>query len=224
MRLPNDLLASVAAGLILAVSVIFLIYMAGIGLISLARDFSSSDGREVFPAASRPVQVPSPGRTGNGPASITPPWGVICSGEPGWVWEAVPGGVVWSGTCDGWVTYSYAFVAGAAPPPLAAATHPPVRGSATHYGESYQGQTMGCGGTYDTNNTAIVAISPDRYADWPCGTKMKISGPSGSVFVERTDACPGCSGNHIDLSEAGFIAVCGSLAAGTCGVDIALLR
>ena len=163
------------------------------------------------------MQVPSPGRTGSG--------GVFCAGEPGWAWEAVPGGVLWSTICDGVVTQVVAFaawpvaIAGGEP-----ATHPPVRGSATHYGASYQGQTMGCGGTYDTNNTAIVAVSPDRYADWPCGTKMKISGPAGSVFVERTDACPGCSGNQIDLSEAGFIAVCGALAAGRCGVDIALLR
>lgn len=87
----------------------------GGALISWHGDDNAVGGREVYPAASRPVQVPSPGRTGSGPASITPPWGVICSGEPGWVWEYVPGGVVWSGTCDGWVTFSYAFVAGAEP-------------------------------------------------------------------------------------------------------------
>ena len=89
--------------------------VAGIGLISLARDSSSSDGREVFPAASRPVQVPSPGRTGSG--------GVFCVGEPGWAWEAVPGGVLWSTICDGVVTQVMAFVPGE-PPPLASSAAP----------------------------------------------------------------------------------------------------
>ena len=83
----------------------------------------STDGREAFPAASRPVEVPSPGRTGSGgnlqPIScIRGPWvgdvrfvrcdrpepsagGVYCAGAPGLDWEWVGGGVLTYVTCDG---------------------------------------------------------------------------------------------------------------------------
>ena len=162
------------------------------------------------------MTVPLPGRTGSG--------GVLCNGAQGWAWEIVPGGsaVTWWLTCDGrrlarWITVAVAL------PPEAPA-QPTIAGTATHYGESYHGQTMGCGGAYDTNNTAIVAVSPDRYADWPCGTEMRVTGPAGSIVVVRTDSCPGCSGNHIDLSEAGFVAVCGPLASGTCRVELAVIE
>lgn len=167
--------------------------------------------------------TPGPGARAAPP--LAPPLPFACEGAFSFAPELVagPGGgaITWWLACDGELVARWSTVAIARSEPP---THPPVRGRTTHYGASYHGQPMGCGGTYNTNNTAILAVSPDRYADWPCGTKMKISGPAGSVFVERTDACPGCSGNQIDLSEAGFIAVCGSLAAGACSVDIALLR
>lgn len=93
---------------------------------------------------------------------------------------------------------------------------------ATHYGISYQGQTMGCGGRYDTNNPAILAVGPPLYASTPCGTQFQITGPAGTIIVQRTDSCPGCSNQLIDLSEAGITQVCGSL--GSCVVTMERLE
>ena len=87
---------------------------------------------------------------------------------------------------------------------------PAIQGRATHYGYSYHGRRMGCGGTYSSYDPSIVAVSPARYAEWPCGTELVISGPAGVITVTRQDACPGCSSTMVDLSEAGSIAVCGS--------------
>lgn len=96
---------------------------------------------------------------------------------------------------------------------------PTVRASAgtgarfvvTHYGESYEHQTMGCpgAGPYRSANPSIVAVGPSRYRGWPCGTALLISGPHGQLRVVRTDACPGCGPYHLDLSEAGIALVCG---------------
>lgn len=92
------------------------------------------------------------------------------------------------------------------PPPSA----PIVRGWATHYGESYHGGVLGCGsGFYDTENADIVAVGPSRYAEWPCGTKLRVCGPAGCATVTRHDACPGCGPTVLDLSEAGNRLVCG---------------
>jgi hypothetical protein len=87
---------------------------------------------------------------------------------------------------------------------------PIIRGWATHYGESYQGGVLGCGtGYYDTDNPDIVAVGPSRYAEWPCGTQLRVCGPAGCTIVTRHDSCPGCSPNVLDLSEAGNKLVCG---------------
>lgn len=92
---------------------------------------------------------------------------------------------------------------------------PPSRGEvvrATRYGESFNGRTMGCGGTYSSANPNILAVPPSRYSTIPCGTRVNLYNPSTglSLQVVRTDACPGCGHNHIDLSEAGIAALCGS--------------
>ena len=79
---------------------------------------------------------------------------------------------------------------------------------------------MGCGGTYDTADPTIVAVSPDRYESWPCGTRLRVTGPAGTQDVVRTDSCPGCTGNWLDLSEAGHERVCG---VGTCEITIEVL-
>ena len=144
---------------------------------------------------------------------------MYCAGAVGLSWEWVDGGVMSSVTCDGIVLYRWAFTPSppAARVPVASEA---IRGRATHYGESYQGQTMGCGGTYDTADPTIVAVSPDRYADWPCGTRLRVTGPAGTQDVVRTDSCPGCSGNWLDLSEAGHARTCGI---GTCEVTIEVL-
>ena len=91
----------------------------------------------------------------------------------------------------------------------------------THYGESYNGQPLGCGtGDYNSDDPTIVAVSPARYAEWPCGTRLTICGPAGCIEATRQDACPGCSANVVDLSEAGFGAVYGPGASGSCRVTI----
>ena len=94
-----------------------------------------------------------------------------------------------------------------------------IEGWATHYGEKYQNQPLGCGGKlYDTADPQILAVSPARYAEWPCGTVLRITGEGGTLVVARNDSCPGCHANTVDLSEAGSLAVCGFV--GTCRVVI----
>lgn len=98
----------------------------------------------------------------------------------------------------------------------------PVEGWATHYGSSYEGLSMGCGGVYRGADASIVAVGPSRYVEWPCGALLRVSGPAGSITVQRQDACPGCSANVIDLSEAANEAVCGQPS--TCRVEIEVMR
>ena len=106
---------------------------------------------------------------------------------------------------------------------------------ATHYCRgyadcSYAGQPLGCGnGVYDPYDPTIVAVGPSRYAEWPCGTKLRVCAretfPSlqGGPFlggyqelvvpgmwcinVARQDSCPGCGHYLLDLSEAAFEAL-----------------
>lgn len=100
---------------------------------------------------------------------------------------------------------------------------------ATHYGESYNGGPLGCGsrvwGYYSSGDPTIAAVSPSAYGRWPCGTRLRVSGPVGSIEVIRKDACPGCDKHGwpemIDLSEAGHAAVCGI---GTCVVTVEVVE
>lgn len=89
-----------------------------------------------------------------------------------------------------------------------------IDGWSTHYGEAYNGRPLGCGtGDYASDNAAIVAVAyPARDADWSCGTVFEVCGPGGCLLATRHDACPGCGPNHLDLSEAGSLAVCGQVA------------
>lgn len=94
-------------------------------------------------------------------------------------------------------------------------------GEVTHYGESFNGLAMGCDGAgrYYSWDVGVAAVPwPSRDSEWPCGTRFVVSGPTGSIHVVRTDSCPGCGSNHLDLSEAGMLAVCGYL--GRCPVWI----
>jgi hypothetical protein len=93
-------------------------------------------------------------------------------------------------------------------------------GQATHYGPSFNGQPLGCGnGVYSSHDPSIVAVSPARYAEWPCGTQLQVCGPGGCVVATRQDACPGCHPNVVDLSEAANSIVCGGQPH-TCSVTI----
>lgn len=91
---------------------------------------------------------------------------------------------------------------------------------ATHYGTSFQGGGMKCGGRYNTDDSTILAVGPHLF-NVPCGTPFTIIGPNGSIEVTKTDHCGGCDANGypfmLDLSEAGHIAVCGI---GTCRVTL----
>ncbi len=82
---------------------------------------------------------------------------------------------------------------------------------------------MGCGGVYSSDNPTIVAVSPARYAELPCGTQLQICGAGGCITGVRQDACPGCSANMFDLSESGFAAVCG-FASGVCSATVSTVQ
>ena len=94
---------------------------------------------------------------------------------------------------------------------------------ATHYGVSYQGSPLGCGGgVYDTNDPSIVAVGPAYYAAWPCGTRLRVCGSAGCIDARRRDSCPGCADSWVDLSEAGILATCGHF--GRCSVTVEVLK
>mgnify|MGYP001579982932 CR=1 FL=1 len=100
---------------------------------------------------------------------------------------------------------------------------PQIEGYATHYGESYNGQRMGCSGApYRSEDPTILAVGPGRYAAWPCGTRLLVTGPVGEIVVTRQDSCPGCAPNVLDLSERGNELVCGA-PPHTCRVTIRVL-
>lgn len=104
--------------------------------------------------------------------------------------------------------------------PLLAPAGEPIAGFATRYGEAYNGQALGCGGGhYSSADASIAAVGPEREAEWPCGTYLRVCGPAGCADVIRKDGCPGCSAYVIDLSEAGLWLVCGP-GSGVCRVTI----
>ena len=99
----------------------------------------------------------------------------------------------------------------------------PIEATATRYGASYNGSTLGCGGTYVSGDSSIIAVGGRRDGEWPCGTLIQVCGPNGCLYGLRQDSCPGCSAFHVDLSEAGIALTCG---AGTdvCDVRVQALR
>ncbi len=104
--------------------------------------------------------------------------------------------------------------------PQVVSASPPSNGIVTHYGVTYDGQTMGCTGqTYASTNATIIAVSPVDEGSWPCGTSLRVCGPAGCIVGIRQDSCPGCGHDHLDLSEAGIDQVCGDQA-GVCEVTI----
>jgi hypothetical protein len=98
------------------------------------------------------------------------------------------------------------------PRPGNTATPTPGQFSVTRYADSLEGNSLGCTqyGTYDPDNPLIVAVGPARHFEWPCGIQLRICGPAGCITAVRADSCPGCGPNHIDMSRAGVVAVCGN--------------
>jgi hypothetical protein len=82
---------------------------------------------------------------------------------------------------------------------------------------------MACGGFYVSHDTSITAVSLARDAEWECGVHLEVCGRSGCLRAVRQDSCPGCDRNHVDLSEAGIVQVCGD-AADLCDVTIQPMR
>ena len=103
-------------------------------------------------------------------------------------------------------------------------------GWATYYGESYNGQPLGCGtGLYRSEDDSIAASAwrPDGSRAYECGARLRITGPGGSHVVTVQDACPGCDWNIIDLSESANRRVCATVDIPyehTCRVRIEELR
>lgn len=105
-------------------------------------------------------------------------------------------------------------------------------GTASHYHPRFEGGRLGCGfspamsqwqdGRYRAEDATIAATAWNRVDGraFLCGTLLTVSGPSGTIVVESVDACPGCRVTDIDLSQAGFLAVCGPLSIGRCAVEV----
>ena len=94
----------------------------------------------------------------------------------------------------------------------------------TRYADELEGLPLGCGGgVYDPDDPTIIAVGPDHYVDWPCGTSLEVCGSEGCIVGERQDSCPGCGNNHLDLSRAGIAIVCGVGSSG-CEVTIRELQ
>jgi len=107
-----------------------------------------------------------------------------------------------------------------------------VGGWATHYGESYRGQPLGCGaGVYDPADPTIAAAAapPGEGRVYPCGALLRVCGLGGCADVVVVDSCPGCwwdretGASTLDLSEAASAIVCGTEGGGTCRVTITRL-
>ena len=104
------------------------------------------------------------------------------------------------------------------PAPIPASTGLLI-GNVTPYADSLAGSTLGCNGygDYDPGNPTIIAVGPDHYEDWPCGTNLGVCSidtatgiVSSCIVGVRQDSCPGCEGNHLDVSRAAFEILCGN--------------
>ena len=72
---------------------------------------------------------------------------------------------------------------------------------------------MGCAGAgpYSINDITVIAVSAAQHTMFPCGTRLEVCGQLGCITGYRKDSCPGCGNGDVDLSRAGFRAVCGNV-------------
>lgn len=74
---------------------------------------------------------------------------------------------------------------------------------------------LGACGKTNGDNDLIVAVSAGLYdSQKPCGRRMRVKGPKGSVDVTVVDRCGGCAYNDVDLSPAAFKKAVGNLGLG----------
>lgn len=120
-----------------------------------------------------------------------------------------------------------------------------ISGTASHYGESYEGGILGCG-RYDSGDgryhSADTSIAATNNPEWGCFQQLRVCARMDEfsesrslsadqlvpqmrcIEVIRQDSCPGCRATDIDLSEAGFEIVCGPLSVGRCAVEISVVN
>jgi len=76
------------------------------------------------------------------------------------------------------------------------------QGIATSYDATGAGN---CGFDATPGDLDVAAIDTADYANSAaCGACVHIKGPNGDVTVRIVDSCPGCDGNHLDLSKSSF--------------------
>jgi hypothetical protein len=95
-----------------------------------------------------------------------------------------------------------------------------INGKVTPYSSELVGQTLGCEGygVYDPNDVTTAAVGWDLHESIPCGTQLQFCKGSTCIDVVRKDTCPGCAGNHIDVSRKAFDMLCGAV--NECNVTI----
>ena len=94
----------------------------------------------------------------------------------------------------------------------------------TPYSDSLAGNAMGCApyAPFNPQDQTVIAVGPAQYDEYPCGTPLEVCGQAGCITGSRQDSCPGCGSYHLDLSRAGFTAVCGVV--NSCNVTIRRLN
>jgi hypothetical protein len=62
------------------------------------------------------------------------------------------------------------------PPSVPSTESELLLGTITSYADSLAGLPLGCSGygAYDPNDPTVIAVGPDHYEEWPCGTELSL--------------------------------------------------